>query len=94
MIRATTQNDIPAIKALMQSEEGFWSEAWRSDTLKRGLTSSAGLSFVWDEANQILGFVCAHDLGFRGYLSELVVAAGARSRGSIKRKLESKSTAL
>jgi ribosomal protein S18 acetylase RimI-like enzyme len=81
MIRASAQKDIPAIKALMQSEDGFWSETWRSDTLERGLTSSAGLSFVWDEANQILGFVCAHDLGFRGYLSELVVAPGARSRG-------------
>ncbi len=81
MIRPVTQDDIPAIKGLMQSEPGFWSDAWRSDALERGITSSSGLSFVWDETSQILGFVCAHDLGFRGYLSELVVAPGSRSRG-------------
>jgi predicted N-acetyltransferase YhbS len=69
MIRQATQNDIPAIKALMQSEPGFWQESWRHDVLERGLVASGGLSFVWDEAGQVLGFACAHDLGFRAYLS-------------------------
>jgi ribosomal protein S18 acetylase RimI-like enzyme len=28
-----------------------------------------------------VGFVCTHDFGFRSYLSELIVARGARGRG-------------
>jgi GNAT superfamily N-acetyltransferase len=36
---------------------------------------------VWEENSEILGFVCAHDLGFRAYLSELVVGRGTRHRG-------------
>jgi len=36
---------------------------------------------VWEQGGQILGFVCAHDLGFRGYLSELIVKSSERGRG-------------
>ncbi|MBI4765049.1 MAG: GNAT family N-acetyltransferase, partial [Deltaproteobacteria bacterium] len=32
-------------------------------------------------AGQVLGFVCAHDLGFRAYLSELIVKSSERSHG-------------
>lgn len=39
------------------------------------------MAFVWEEDGQIAGFVCAHDLGFRGYLSELVVAERMRGGG-------------
>ena len=81
MIRQATPNDIPTIKALMQSEPGFWHDSWRSDVLERGLAAADGLAFVWDEAGQILGFVCANDLGFRAYLNELIVAREARARG-------------
>ena len=34
------------------------------------------------------GFVCAHDLGFRAYLSELIVARGVRGRGIGKSLVE------
>jgi GNAT superfamily N-acetyltransferase len=39
------------------------------------------LAFVWEEHSLILGFVCAHDLGFRAYLSELIVDNSVRSQG-------------
>jgi predicted N-acetyltransferase YhbS len=80
MIRKVEQNDIPAIKALMQSEPGFWQDVWRPDVLERGLASSGDLSFVWEEDGQVIGFVCAHDFGFRSYLSELIVKRSARNR--------------
>jgi ribosomal protein S18 acetylase RimI-like enzyme len=54
---------------------------WRSDVLESGLRSSDGLAFVYTEDNRIIGFVCAHDLGFRGYLSEIVVAQTLQHRG-------------
>jgi GNAT superfamily N-acetyltransferase len=72
---------IPAIRAPIQSEPSFWQESWREDVLDRGLEASGGLSFVWEESGQILGFICAHDLGFRGYISELIVKSSERGRG-------------
>jgi hypothetical protein len=57
----------------MRSEPGFWQDSWREDVLERGLDASGGLAFVWEEGGQILGFICAHDLRFRAYLSELIV---------------------
>ncbi|PKN63144.1 MAG: hypothetical protein CVU57_20995 [Deltaproteobacteria bacterium HGW-Deltaproteobacteria-15] len=81
MIRQATQNDILAIKTLMQSEPGFWHDEWRHDVLERGLAASGGLAFVWEEAGHVLGFVCAHDFGFRAYLSELIVKSSERGRG-------------
>ena len=81
VIRQATQNDIPAIRELMRSEPGFWQDTWRDDVIERGLASAGSLAFVWEEAGQILGFVCAHDVGFRAYLSELIVAGSARAQG-------------
>jgi GNAT superfamily N-acetyltransferase len=49
--------------------------------VERGLAASDGLAFVWDDAGQVIGFACAHDLGFRAYLSELIVSKSARGRG-------------
>ena len=91
MIRQATPDDIAAIETLMQSEPGFWQEWWGDDVLERTLTAPSTLAFVWEEGRQIIGFVCAHDLGFRGYLSELIVAQPERSRGiarQLVRKIE------
>jgi len=88
MIRQAEQSDIPALKALMLSEPGFWQKSWRHDVLERGLVSSGGLAFVWEEEGQLLGFVCAHDLGFRAYLSELIVKSSERRRGIGNRLVE------
>jgi predicted N-acetyltransferase YhbS len=74
MIREATQNDIPAIRALMKAEPSFWQGEWRNDVLERGLEAAAGLAFVHVAGEDIIGFACGHDLGFRAYLSELIVA--------------------
>jgi ribosomal protein S18 acetylase RimI-like enzyme len=48
--------------------------------LERGIRAAEGLAFVWTDGGDIAGFVCAHDVGFLGYLSVLVVAEEARGR--------------
>jgi predicted N-acetyltransferase YhbS len=88
MIRAATPDDIPSIRALMKSEPGFWQENWQADALERGLESASGLAFVWDAGACIQGFICAHDLGFRAYLSELIVAPTARGQGIGRRLVQ------
>jgi GNAT superfamily N-acetyltransferase len=65
----------------MQSEPGLWQDSWRSDVLERSLQSADRLAFVWEEDEHLQGFVCAHDVGFRGYLSELVVGKNQRRKG-------------
>ena len=70
----------------MESEPGFWQPGWSNATLVKAIDAAKGLALVWQSESRILGFVCAHDLGFRGYLSELVVAREARHQG-IGRKL-------
>jgi len=80
MIRKATDSDIPAIRILMKSVPGFWHEDWREDVLERGIRTADGLTFVWADDSEIVGFVCAHDLGFLSYLSILVVAENARGK--------------
>jgi GNAT superfamily N-acetyltransferase len=63
----------------MQSVPGFWQPHWSDSTV--ALAVAGGLAFVFEEDSRILGFVGAHDLGFRAYLSELVVALERRRLG-------------
>ena len=88
MIRPAIQKDIPDIKELMQSEPGFWQDSWRPDVLEHAIESADSLAFVWEQNEQILGFICTHDVGFRAYLSELIVAKSARSQGIGKQLVE------
>lgn len=81
MVRQALETDVPGIRALMESVPGFWHPEWRPDVLERAIDSANGLTFVSEEAGQIIGFACAHDVGFLGYLSSLVVAEAARGRG-------------
>lgn len=69
----------------MQGEAGFWQNNWRADVLSRALESARRLGFVYVASGGIVGFVCGHDLGFRGYLSELIVAKIWKGKGTGKR---------
>jgi len=64
----------------MRSEPGFWNEKWPKDILRKAIQAANGLAFVCEEQGTILGFICAHNLGFRGYLSELIVSKDARGK--------------
>ena len=79
MIRSAKENDIPAICSLIRSGHG-WLDEWADDVVSRALCSSNGLSYVWADIS-ILGFISAHDVGFRGYISDIVVLQAARKRG-------------
>jgi N-acetylglutamate synthase-like GNAT family acetyltransferase len=81
MLRKAEEADVPRIRELMRSVPGFWSSDWRHNALELALGSSTVLAYVWENESQILGFVCAHDLGFRAYLNELVVAEPCRMNG-------------
>jgi GNAT superfamily N-acetyltransferase len=81
MIRTATEYDLGAIHVLINSVPDLWHEEWRPDALERALLTSDSLAFVWEDEKKILGFSCAHDVGFLGYLSLLVVAESARGKG-------------
>jgi GNAT superfamily N-acetyltransferase len=53
----------------------------RPDVLERILHSPDAIALVHQEDEAIDGFVCGHDVGFRAYLSELVVAPSWQGRG-------------
>jgi ribosomal protein S18 acetylase RimI-like enzyme len=101
MIRLAGIADIARIQALMKSVAGLWDESWRADVLERVLGSSETIALVHQEDDAIDGFVCGHDLGFRAYLSELVVAPASRRRclgsrlvSEVERRLADRGCAL
>ncbi len=81
VIRDASTTDISNIRALMNSVDGFWDESWRPDVLERAVGSPDTIALVHQDGAIIDGFICAHDLGFRAYLSELVVAPHVQRRG-------------
>jgi predicted N-acetyltransferase YhbS len=81
MIREAITSDVPSIRTLMQAVPGFWQPWWSDETIADAIRFASGLAFVWEDNRQILGFVCAHDLGFRAYLSELVVDTRQQHHG-------------
>jgi ribosomal protein S18 acetylase RimI-like enzyme len=81
MIRSADAADLPRVRELMMSVDSFWHESWRLDVLERALASAGEFALVHEESGRIDGFACAHDVGFRGYLSELVVSPQAQGRG-------------
>jgi ribosomal protein S18 acetylase RimI-like enzyme len=81
MLREAIISDVPNIRALMQMVPGFWQPWWSEDTIAEAIRSANGLAFVWEQGSQIVGFTCAHNLGFRAYLSELVIDIRVRRQG-------------
>lgn len=81
MIREARTTDISDIRVMMNSVAGFWDASWRPDVLERALGSPDTIALVHQDGAVIDGFTSAHDLGFRAYLSELVVAPQAQRRG-------------
>jgi len=78
----------------MQAVPGFRQSWWSEKTIADTIHSASGLAFVWEQSTQILGFVCAHDLGFRAYLSELIVDMRIRRQGIGTRLLQAVAEAL
>jgi hypothetical protein len=70
VIRLASTSDVAGIRALLKSVPGFWDETWRADVLERALASSETVALVHHENQVLVGFACAHDVGFRAYLSE------------------------
>ena len=81
MIRDARISDVGGVRALMKSVPGFWDEAWRVDVLERALRSSDTVALLHVKGEQVDGFAGAHDVGFRAYLSELVVSPSAQGEG-------------
>jgi len=81
MIRVATRADVDGIRQLMKSVSGFWDEDWRADVLERVIGSAEAIALVHLDGETIEGFACAHDAGFRAYLSELVVSRSAQRKG-------------
>src|SRR5262249_42503643 len=73
VIRPASASDVASIRALMDAVPGFLDPTWRSDVLERALASPETIAIVDDEGGMLVAFACAHDVGFRAYLSELVV---------------------
>src|SRR5262249_28045308 len=80
---------------------GFWDETWRADVLERALASAETIALVHHEDEALVGFACAHDVGFRAYLSALVMSptsqgqgVGARLFAELERRLAARGCAV
>ena len=80
-IRSATIADSDSVTDLLKSIAGVWQPDWRSDSVHRSISASDGLAFVAVEHEQVIGFICGHDLGFRAYLSEFAVAESHQRTG-------------
>jgi GNAT superfamily N-acetyltransferase len=81
VIRTAIASDISGIRALLRSVAGFWDDSWRADVVERALRSAETMALVHAAGEGIDGFLCAHDVAFRAYLSELVVPPSAQGAG-------------
>jgi GNAT superfamily N-acetyltransferase len=80
-IRSASPGDESGIKRLLKAEGGMWQGWWRDDAVAIAIASAGDLALVAVRDERILGFACVHDVGFRAYLSEIVVAESERGSG-------------
>lgn len=74
-------DDALDVEALLRSLPGIWQDCWRSDCVTRGIKNSEGLAFVAEADAKVVGFICAHDVGFRAYISEFAIAKEWQGKG-------------
>ena len=94
MIRVARISDVDGIRKLMKSVSGFWDEDWRADVLERVIGSAEAIALVHLDGETIEGFACAHDAGFRAYLSEFAVVETQQRSGVGTALLQSFESAL
>ena len=80
-IREATMRDAAAVQGLLRSLRGVWQDSWRTDVVERAIVSASELAMVAVRGDAVIGFVCAHDVGFRAYLSELAVSESEQGSG-------------
>jgi predicted N-acetyltransferase YhbS len=80
-VRTATRDDRPAIEQLLLGLLGVWQSSWRENVVARALDAAHDLAFIAVRDGVVVGFACAHDVGFRGYLSELAVAEPEQNGG-------------
>ena len=80
-IRSAEPDDETAIKQLLCSLPGVWQKEWRDSAVSVALKSAGELALVAIVNEEIEGFVCFHDVGFRAYLSEMVISERYQTSG-------------
>ena len=72
--RSATMSDEHEVKELLKSTPGVWQEKWRDTAVAIAIESAGTLALVALQKDRIVGFASFHDVGFRAYLSEMVVS--------------------
>ncbi|HBA83081.1 MAG TPA: hypothetical protein DCZ95_03210 [Verrucomicrobia bacterium] len=80
-IRSATASDASKIKKLLKSTSGVWQAWWRETAVDKALQSAGRYALVALREDKIVGFACFHDVGFRSYLSEMVVEESEQGCG-------------
>lgn len=80
-IRSATPEDEQPIKELLKNTSGVWQAWWRETAVATALQSAGKHALVALRGDRIVGFACFHDVGFRAYLSEMVVAESEQGNG-------------
>jgi ribosomal protein S18 acetylase RimI-like enzyme len=81
MIRIMTSKDLPSIRKMMENENNFWHKEWTNDTLRKAFGVAQDLALVYEENSNIIGFVFGYNLGFRGYISALLIKKEYQKKG-------------
>ena len=92
-IRSAAARDEKQITELLKNTPGVWQAWWREGTVATALQSADKHALVASREDEIIGFACFHDVGFRAYLSEMVVAESEQGNG-IGSKLLKKGEAM
>ncbi|MBN1269554.1 MAG: GNAT family N-acetyltransferase [Kiritimatiellae bacterium] len=81
VIRAAAAADEAGIKELLKRTPGVWQKWWREAAVAKAMESAGATALVAVRHGKIIGFACFHDVGFRAYLSEMVIAESEQGNG-------------